>query len=107
MSDEHAAGVDVGGTFTDVVVVARDDTSLRPRAIKTPTTPADQGEGVVNGLDDSGSRDGVTVMAHGTTTATNAILERDVARTALVTTRGFADVLVIGRQARPALYDLA
>jgi N-methylhydantoinase A len=106
VSDGHAAGVDVGGTFTDVVVVARDGTSPRPRAIKTPTTPADQGEGVVNGLEDSGSRDGVALLAHGTTTATNAILERDVARTALVTTRGFADVLVIGRQARPALYDL-
>jgi N-methylhydantoinase A len=106
VSDEQAAGVDVGGTFTDVVVVTRDGTSLRPRAIKTPTTPADQGQGVVNGLDADDARDGVTLLAHGTTTATNAILERDVARTVLVTTRGFADVLVIGRQARPALYDL-
>jgi N-methylhydantoinase A len=106
VSEEQAAGVDVGGTFTDVVVVARDGRSLRPRAVKTPTTPADQGEGVANGLDADGSRGRVALLAHGTTTATNAILERDVARTVLVTTRGFADVLVIGRQARPALYDL-
>ncbi|HSJ45678.1 MAG TPA: hydantoinase/oxoprolinase family protein [Euzebyales bacterium] len=107
MSDDHAAGVDVGGTFTDVVIVARSGDTLRPRAIKTPTTPDDQGEGVANGLDASGSGDAVRLVCHGTTTATNAILERDVARTVLVTTTGFADVLIIGRQARPSLYDLA
>jgi N-methylhydantoinase A len=106
VSDGQAAGVDVGGTFTDVVVVEPGGGSLIPRAIKTPTTPADQGEGVVDGLKD-GAGDQVAHLAHGTTTATNAILERDVARTALVTTAGFADVLEIGRQARPALYDLA
>jgi N-methylhydantoinase A/oxoprolinase/acetone carboxylase beta subunit/N-methylhydantoinase B/oxoprolinase/acetone carboxylase alpha subunit len=105
VSEGRAAGVDVGGTFTDVVVVEQGGGTLIPRAVKTPTTPADQGEGVLNGLDDS-ARDGVAHLAHGTTTATNAILERDVARTVLVTTRGFADLLVIGRQARPALYDL-
>jgi N-methylhydantoinase A len=106
VSQDHAAGVDVGGTFTDVVIVTRDGGTLRPRAIKTPTTPADQGEGVVDGLeaDDTGAE--VGLLCHGTTTATNAILERDIARTVLVTTRGFADVLIIGRQARPALYDL-
>ncbi len=106
MSDGQAAGVDVGGTFTDVVVVAREGATLRPRAIKTPTTPEDQGVGVVAGLDAGAARTTVTLMGHGTTTATNAILERDIARTVLVTTTGFADVLTIGRQARPALYDL-
>jgi len=104
---DDAAGVDVGGTFTDVVIVARDGATATPRAIKTPTTPADQGVGVVNGLDAGGEIDAVSSMGHGTTTATNAVLERDVARTVLVTTRGFGDVLVIGRQSRPALYDLA
>ena len=103
--DQQSAGVDVGGTFTDVVIVARDSELLRPRAIKVPTTPRDQGEGVADGLDADGSG-GVSLMSHGTTTATNAVLERDVARTVLVTTVGFVDVLVIGRQARPALYDL-
>ena len=107
MSTDHAAGVDVGGTFTDVVIVARSGDTLRPQAIKTPTTPEDQGEGVADGLDASASGDAVRLMGHGTTTATNAILERDIARTVLVTTAGFADVLIIGRQARPALYDLS
>jgi N-methylhydantoinase A len=102
----HAAGVDVGGTFTDVVIVSRAGGVLRPRAIKTPTTPADQGEGVVAGLDADASGASVGLLSHGTTTATNAILERDIARTVLVTTQGFADVLIIGRQARPALYDI-
>jgi N-methylhydantoinase A len=106
VTDDQAAGVDVGGTFTDVVIVARSGGGLRPRAIKTPTTPDDQGKGVAAGLDADGSGDAVRLMGHGTTTATNAILERDIARTALVTTAGFADLLVIGRQARPALYDL-
>ncbi len=99
---ELVAGVDVGGTFTDVVVLAE-----HPRAVKVPTTPSDQGEGVVAGLDaGAGAHGDVTAMAHGTTTATNAVLERDIARTVLVTTAGFADLLVIGRQDRPSLYDL-
>jgi N-methylhydantoinase A len=102
----RSAGIDVGGTFTDVVVVGEDVDA--PRAIKVPTTPEDQSEGVEDGLDEAGAggeRPGV--VAHGTTTATNAILERDVARTVLVTTRGFTDLLTIGRQARPSLYDLS
>jgi N-methylhydantoinase A len=107
VSADHAAGVDVGVTFPDVVLVARSGDTLRPRAIQTPTTPKDQGEGVADGLDASASGDAVRLMGHGTTTATNAILERDIARTVLVTTTGFADVLIIGRQARPALYDLS
>ena len=97
-----AAGVDIGGTFTDLVLV---DGARPPRAIKVPTTPSDQSEGLASSLAVAG---GVTVraIAHGTTTATNAVLERDVARTVLVTTEGFRDVLVIGRQDRPSLYDL-
>jgi len=106
VSADHAAGVDVGGTFTDVVIVARSGNALRPRAIKTPTTPQDQGVGVADGLAAGESGDAVRLLCHGTTTATNAVLERDIARTVLVTTAGFADVLIIGRQARPALYDL-
>lgn len=97
-----AAGVDVGGTFTDVVVLA-----ATPRAVKVPTTPADQSAGVRAGLAAAGvSRALLGALAHGTTTATNAVLERDVARTVLVTTEGFADVLEIARQDRPSLYDL-
>ena len=99
---DRTAGVDVGGTFTDVVVLAE-----RPRAVKVPTTPSDQADGVAEGLRvGAGVTAAVEVMAHGTTTATNAVLERQVARTVLVTTDGFSDVLVIGRQDRPSLYDL-
>ncbi|MDP8977055.1 MAG: hydantoinase/oxoprolinase family protein, partial [Actinomycetota bacterium] len=103
-----SAGADVGGTFTDVVVV---DGSTRPSAVKVPTTPDDQGKGLVEGLGtgrgEDASPNDVDLVAHGTTTATNAVLEREVARTVLVTTEGFADVLVIGRQNRPSLYDLS
>jgi N-methylhydantoinase A len=98
-----AAGVDVGGTFTDVVVI---EPQVTPRAVKVPTTPTDQGDGVVTGLHEA-RPGGVPAVAHGTTTATNAVLERALARTVLVTTDGFADVLEIGRQQRPSLYDLS
>ncbi|MGH3900089.1 MAG: hydantoinase/oxoprolinase family protein [Pseudonocardiaceae bacterium] len=102
------AGVDVGGTFTDVVVHAA---GHRPRAVKVPTTPDDQSVGVARGVAQSWPQNGpksgaLRLLPHGTTTATNAVLERNVARTVLVTTDGFADVLQIARQDRPALYDL-
>ena len=102
MSGLHV-GVDVGGTFTDLV-------ALGDRGIvtaKVPSTPADQSEGVMNCLAEAGI-DGsdVTSFAHGMTVATNALLERRGARTALITTEGFRDVIEIGRQDRPSLYDL-
>lgn len=93
-------GVDVGGTFTDFVVL--DATGLRVH--KVPTTPADQSAAIVAGLAALGLEQGQIV--HGMTVATNALLERKGARTALLTTAGFADVLVIGRQNRPQLYHL-
>jgi N-methylhydantoinase A len=91
-------GVDVGGTFTDVVVATADGL----RVHKVPTTEP-QHRAVQAGL---GALEAAGPMVHGTTTATNALLERDGARTALLTTEGFADVLAIGRQNRPDLYDL-
>ncbi|HEY6423175.1 MAG TPA: hydantoinase/oxoprolinase family protein [Pseudonocardiaceae bacterium] len=97
------AGVDVGGTFTDVVVHAA---GHRPRAVKVPTTPDNQAVGVARGVEQGWPGGGLRLLPHGTTTATNAVLERKVARTVLVTTHGFADVLQIARQDRPALYDL-
>lgn len=97
------AGVDVGGTFTDIVVLAA---GQQPRAVKTPTTPDNQAEGVERGVAEAHDGDHLALVAHGTTTATNAVLERKVARTVFVTTTGFADVLEIARQNRPALYDL-
>lgn len=98
------AGVDVGGTFTDVVVFAP---GHRPRPVKVPTTPDDQAEGVARGIAAGWRAGSPSLVPHGTTTATNAVLERKVARAVLVTTRGFADILEIARQNRPSLYNLA
>ncbi|MGH8915597.1 MAG: hydantoinase/oxoprolinase family protein [Acidimicrobiia bacterium] len=92
-------GVDVGGTFTDVV--AFDGETITGR--KVPTTP-DQAIGVATTLEALGIGDD-SVFLHGTTAGTNALLEGRGARTALVTTAGFEDVVEIGRQARPSLYD--
>jgi N-methylhydantoinase A len=103
-SDRACAGVDVGGTFTDVVVHSG---GHRPRAVKVPTTPGNQALGVQRGVEHAWPGAPVRLLAHGTTTATNAVLERTLARTVLVTTEGFTDVLQIARQDRPALYDLA
>lgn len=110
MNDPVLVGIDVGGTFTDFVVW--DAQQLRVH--KAPTTPDDQSIAIVQGLRDLGlltdKADTVLrrslAIVHGMTVATNALLERRGARTALLTTAGFADVLVIGRQNRPQLYRL-
>jgi N-methylhydantoinase A len=96
-------GIDIGGTFTDFVVYSFSDQSLQ--RLKILSTPSDPANAVLQGLtkfSQSASRH----IVHGSTVATNAILERKGARTALITTKGFRDVLLIGRQDRPALYDL-
>jgi N-methylhydantoinase A len=96
-------GVDVGGTFTDLVALSEGELITA----KVPSTPQDQSEGVMNAIDASGVKpESLVALAHGTTVATNALLERSGARTALVTTEGFRDVLEIARQNRPSLYDL-
>jgi N-methylhydantoinase A len=97
-------GVDVGGTFTDLVLSTPDGVEVA----KVPSTPDDQAQGILDGL----TRLDVPAaaldrLAHGTTVATNTVLERDGARVVLVTTAGFGDLLAIGRQDRPRLYDLA
>ncbi len=92
-------GVDVGGTFTDVV--AWDGEVLRTGKV---ATSADQGDGVVDGMRRIAG-DVPGTLLHGTTTATNALLERSGARTALLTDTGFEDLIEIGRQDRPSLYD--
>jgi N-methylhydantoinase A len=97
-------GVDVGGTFTDVVALADGRITLA----KVPSTVADQSLGVLAGIEASGvplTPD--CELAHGMTVATNALLERRGARTALITTEGFRDVIEIGRQDRPGMYDPA
>ena len=103
MSGGIRVGVDVGGTFTDLVALV--DGGLV--SVKVPSTPGDQADGVMHALGLARlAGEQVAVIAHGSTVATNALLERRGARSALVTTEGFRDVIEIGRQNRPALYDL-
>ena len=109
MAGESGAilGVDVGGTFTDAVLIAPAGTFTG----KAPTTPQDQSVGVLEAisqvLDQSGLEPGqVGHFAHGMTVATNALLESEGARTAFVATRGFTDLIEIGRQNRASLYRL-
>jgi len=107
MTGNQRIGVDVGGTFTDVVTVV----DGRLRVDKVPSTPATPEDGVVEGIETATHAAGIDpgdvgALAHGTTVATNAVLEGEWAETALLTTEGFRDVLEIARQDRPALYDL-
>ena len=99
-------GVDTGGTFTDFVF-ERDG---RLNLFKLPSTPSDPSLAIQQGLnricDETGARLERIEVVHGTTVGTNALLQRKGARIALVTTKGFEDVLAIGRQARPELYNL-
>ena len=102
-------GVDVGGTFTDLVAVAQDG-AIEVR--KVVTTPQDPSVGMFRAIETMGRGEGgqakaVELLVHGTTIATNALLERRGARLVLVTTRGFEDLLWLRRQDRAALYDLA
>ncbi len=93
-------GIDVGGTFTDFALMR--DGGLE--VYKLPSTPADPSRGILQGVTGLGVHEATFV--HGSTVATNALLESKGARTALVTTEGFEDVLEIGRQSRSSLYDL-
>jgi N-methylhydantoinase A/oxoprolinase/acetone carboxylase beta subunit len=101
-------GIDTGGTFTDLVCA--ENGSVRA-VLKVPSTPHDPSKAVLAGLRkllESTLIDPATVarIVHGTTVATNAVLERKGARTGVITTHGFRDVLEIGRQIRTAVYDL-
>ncbi len=101
-------GVDVGGTFTDAVLVGPDGTV---HTAKAPSTPSEEQRGVLRAVRAVLERAGATPaqverFAHGMTVATNALLEGRTARTALVATEGFTDVIELGRQNRPHLYRL-
>jgi len=101
-------GIDIGGTFTDLVAADLDSGELYLR--KVPSTPANLAEGAAVGLQalaESVPVEHVSFLAHGTTAGTNALIEGKGARTGLVTTRGFRDLLEIARQQRPSLYDLS
>lgn len=106
-ADGAILGVDVGGTFTDAVLIAGGSIATA----KVPTTPGDQSEGVMQAIDEVLARlektaGEVCFFAHGMTVGTNAVLEMKLAPTAFVATRGFTDIIEIGRQQRPLLYDL-
>ena len=98
-------GIDVGGTFTDLVM--RDSRTGEMRSLKTPTTPPQFANGVLTAirLTDAAPSD-ITDIAHGMTVATNTALEMNGATLGVITTRGFRDVLVVGRGNRSTLYDI-
>ncbi|WP_127489361.1 hydantoinase/oxoprolinase family protein [Paenibacillus ehimensis] len=104
----YIVGVDVGGTFTDVTLV--DTRSGEILNHKVPSTPDDPSRAIMNGVEQILELNGVSVsevryLAHGTTVATNSLIERKGALTGLLVTEGFRDLLEIGRQTRPGLYD--
>ncbi len=98
-------GIDVGGTFTDLYTAG--ENGAPTRIVKVPSTPDDPSQAVVDALTASGSdAASLDTLLHGTTIATNAIIERRGARCALVTTEGFRDLLELGRRDRPYMYGL-
>lgn len=98
-------GIDVGGTFTDLVM--RDSRTGEMRSLKTPTTPPTFADGVLRAIQLTAASPGeITDIAHGMTVATNTALEMNGARLGVITTRGFRDVLVVGRGNRTILYDI-
>jgi N-methylhydantoinase A len=105
-SDNVVAGIDVGGTFTDLILIDGRDGG-KVRIAKTPTTLDNQAFGVVSALGATGfSASAIDLIVHGTTTTTNAVLERRLARTGMITTAGFRDVIELGRRTRPQAYGM-
>ncbi len=106
MSAAHwIAGIDVGGTFTDLIAINLADGAVR--LSKVPTTTDNQAYGVLAAIESARlDLKQIGLIVHGTTTTTNALLERKLAKTGLITTRGFRDVLELGRRTRPKPYGL-
>jgi N-methylhydantoinase A len=105
----YRLGVDTGGTFTDLALI--DEATGTLRLFKLPSTPADPSEAIAEGMaailaENGVAPDAVRYLGHGTTVATNAVIEGKVARAGLITTRGFRDIIELARQRRPHLYDL-
>lgn len=109
-------GIDTGGTFTDLIIMEFSpedpENTGKTHIVKVPSTPQNPAKAILNGLNKveafqkKRKNYGLCHIIHGSTVATNAILERRGAKTALITTRGFRDILAIGRQTRPDLYKL-
>jgi N-methylhydantoinase A len=97
-------GIDVGGTFTDLFVL--DEASGRAQVVKVPSTRGEEARGFMNGIERVGAVGDIATIVHGTTVGTNALLERKVARTGIITTRGFRDVLEMRRRDRPQTWGL-
>jgi N-methylhydantoinase A len=105
----YKIGIDVGGTFTDVFLLNEKDGELEVH--KVSSTPDDPSKAILQGIseiikDHNINPGHITYLAHGTTVATNAIIEKKGGKVGLLTTEGFGDLLEIGRQTRPNLYDL-
>ena len=102
---EQVLGADVGGTYTDFLIV--DPANGDFRLAKVLSTPNDQAQGFINGLLELGINSvDLRTIVHGTTIATNAVLERKGSRCGLVTTRGFRDTLELRRRTRPHVFGL-
>lgn len=105
--DRLVAGIDVGGTFTDLLLYKRGPDGVRVRLAKIPTTVENQAFGVLEAIHATGqSPADLDLIIHGTTATTNAVLERKTARVGLITTAGFRDVLELGRRTRPKPYGM-
>ena len=103
----RVAGIDVGGTFTDLLLHEVGPEGPRVRLAKVPTSAGNQAAGVIHALEAAGvPASEIDLIVHGTTATTNAVLERKVARVGLITTRGFRDTLELGRRTRPKPYGL-
>jgi len=105
----YRVGIDIGGTFTDAAFV--DEQSGAVQIIKVPSTPADPSGGFMAAVERGLHRCGVEgqavrLVVHATTVATNALIEGKIASLGMITTRGFRDILEIGRQIRSRLYDV-
>ena len=98
----NVVGVDTGGTFTDFVLLRDGELQVH----KVLSTPVDPASAILQGLEELGVHRNLEALVHGSTVATNAVLERKGVRTGLITTEGFRDVLEIGRQTRPKLYSI-
>ena len=103
----RVAGIDVGGTFTDLLLTETEGGKVTVRLAKVPTSAANQALGVVQAIEAAGASPAdLDLIIHGTTATTNAVLERKVAKVGLITTDGFRDILELGRRTRPAAYGM-
>ena len=101
----NVLGIDVGGTFTDLIYVNKENNVIE--FAKVPTTSENQAFGVMNAIKKANlDLNKVKLIVHGTTTTTNALLERKLSKTGFITTKGFRDIIELGRRTRPNSYGM-